>query len=29
MNGHLKVVFDRIVYGMMGESPKGIPPSVA
>ena len=21
MNGHLKVVFDRIVYGMMGESP--------
>lgn len=25
MNGHLKVVFDRIVYGMMGESPKGIP----
>ena len=25
MNGHLKVVFDRIVYGMMGESPKGLP----
>ncbi len=25
MNGHMKVVFDRIVYGMMGESPKGIP----
>lgn len=25
MNGHLKVVWDRMVYGMMGESPKGIP----
>ena len=25
MNGHMKVVFDRIVYGMMGESPKGLP----
>lgn len=25
MNGYLKVLFDRIVYGMMGESPKGIP----
>ena len=26
MNGHMKVVFDRIVYGMMGERD---PPSVA
>ena len=25
MSGHLRVVFDRIVYGMMGESPKGLP----
>lgn len=25
MNGYLKVLFDRMVYGMMGESPKGIP----
>ena len=25
MNGYLKVLFDRIVYGMMGESPSGIP----
>ena len=23
--GELKLLFDRIVYGMMGESPKGIP----
>lgn len=23
--GELKILFDRIVYGMMGESPKGIP----
>lgn len=23
--GQLKVLFDRIVYGMMGESPRGIP----
>lgn len=25
MPGQLKVLFDRIVYGMMGESPRGIP----
>lgn len=25
MNGHLKMLFDRMVYGMMGESPRGIP----
>lgn len=25
MNGHLKMVFDRMVYGMMEESPKGLP----
>ncbi|MBP5458245.1 MAG: flavodoxin family protein [Paludibacteraceae bacterium] len=25
MNGYLKVLFDRIVYGMMGESPSGVP----
>lgn len=25
MNGYLKVLFDRMVYGMMGESSKGIP----
>ncbi len=25
MPGNLKVVFDRIVYGMMGETPRGIP----
>lgn len=25
MPGVLKVVFDRIVYGMMGESPRGLP----
>ena len=25
MPGQLKVLFDRMVYGMMGESPRGIP----
>lgn len=25
MNGYLKVLFDRMVYGMMGESTRGIP----
>lgn len=25
MNGELKVLFDRMVYGLMGESPKGLP----
>lgn len=25
MNGYLKVLFDRMVYGMMGESSRGIP----
>lgn len=25
MNGYLKVLFDRMVYGLIGESPRGIP----
>lgn len=25
MSGQLKILFDRLVYGLMGESPKGFP----